>query len=479
MAVTARNLCTVIACFATVAASGGVGAAEPPKGAVVISGDKSQTIRSAVEARVGLHLTLLDEGDVRRTMAMEGLQTQPGPLVDDRFGGDVGSRLARLAQALDLRILIVGSSRIARGKRVVRLAVLDLAAKLVLADSDWPMGKRRRKPKRSSLDRLAAAVERVVSDLQGSTGAAAPASAPPGFPGTWEAEHPPWEAPSRATQQDDDREKYLDRRNQVRKRKDGTTGRPAGTHADSWFAGHVVFTGYGRRFQYNDVLSNNLLNYSSLPSMAAGVETEGYPLRWKTDSGQSRHLGLEFNFLEGVTRQATVQDSEGDGIEVSNPWRQWRVGPKMRFDFPWFLGDLSLTYNELRSTFSVGPGEDLDVENELPGVHYRGIRLGVGGRLEFSWLSFSSAAGMTFLVRGGHVGNGMFPNASKGMFDISLGASRHIFWGIEFKAGLTYTHVYYDLQPEPGDEFVAGGALDQYLTFTFGVGYVLSGDLFK
>jgi hypothetical protein len=44
--------------------------------------------------------------------------------------------------------------------------------------------------------------------------------------------------------------------------------------------------------------------------------------------------------------------------------------------------------------------------------------------------------------------------------------------GFETRAGVEYTRFFSTFKPEPGDSYVAGGALDQYLALRVGIAYV-------
>ena len=53
-----------------------------------------------------------------------------------------------------------------------------------------------------------------------------------------------------------------------------------------------------------------------------------------------------------------------------------------------------------------------------------------------------------------------------------LGVSDTVAPSVELSLDVVYTRFFYDLLPQPGDTYVAGGALDQMATVSLGFAYL-------
>ena len=61
---------------------------------------------------------------------------------------------------------------------------------------------------------------------------------------------------------------------------------------------------------------------------------------------------------------------------------------------------------------------------------------------------------------------------SVGGVEASLGVADQVGSAVELSLDLVYTRFFYSLLPQPGDPYVAGGALDQMATISLGVAYL-------
>jgi hypothetical protein len=110
------------------------------------------------------------------------------------------------------------------------------------------------------------------------------------------------------------------------------------------------------------------------------------------------------------------------------------------------------------------------VTSQTPSVDYRTIRSGLGAELALSdtlvlgfdgaWLQSLSA---------GQIAE-WFPRATVGGVEAVLFATYDLTQVFFARAALTYQRTYFDFNAKPEDELVAGGATDQYLAMSVGVG---------
>jgi hypothetical protein len=62
-----------------------------------------------------------------------------------------------------------------------------------------------------------------------------------------------------------------------------------------------------------------------------------------------------------------------------------------------------------------------------------------------------------------------FPRLSGGAIDGEIGIGVDLAHGIRARLALELCRYYFAMHPEPGDAWIAGGAVDQYFTTTLGV----------
>jgi hypothetical protein len=65
-----------------------------------------------------------------------------------------------------------------------------------------------------------------------------------------------------------------------------------------------------------------------------------------------------------------------------------------------------------------------------------------------------------------------FRDGSVGGMDLSVGVALPIKAGFEARLGFNYTRYFYSFYPNPGDPYIAGGALDEYIGFEIGAAHV-------
>ena len=83
--------------------------------------------------------------------------------------------------------------------------------------------------------------------------------------------------------------------------------------------------------------------------------------------------------------------------------------------------------------------------------------------IERLWLSLDG--GYRVIVGSGQVRT-LFPRSNGGGFDVALGGAVPIALGFEARATVEYAHYFFAMGAQPGDRYVLGGALDQYVGAT-------------
>jgi hypothetical protein len=66
-----------------------------------------------------------------------------------------------------------------------------------------------------------------------------------------------------------------------------------------------------------------------------------------------------------------------------------------------------------------------------------------------------------------------FPRATAAGVELSLASTYRVSTNIFMRMAAVYTRAFFDFHAQPGDKYIAGGALDQSLALAVGVGVQL------
>lgn len=236
------------------------------------------------------------------------------------------------------------------------------------------------------------------------------------------------------------------------------------TRAHNFASLGLDVVGGSRHFAYVDRRTVTLRPYDLFVAPAVQVSGDIYPLdklRVPVLSG----LGLQAAY----SRAFGLSSQDTSGSSVGTSWQSYEFGLRDRIAIgDSFLLGVGGGYGDNNFSFdgAVTPTE------QLPSVDYQYLRAGVDGRYSLGDLSVRAAFGYRGVLSTGQVGK-LFPRASAGGIDASLGLSRMMAPGIELSLDVQYTRFYYSLLPQPGDSYVAGGALDEMACVSLGLTYLL------
>ncbi|MCB9556485.1 MAG: hypothetical protein H6707_10310 [Deltaproteobacteria bacterium] len=223
--------------------------------------------------------------------------------------------------------------------------------------------------------------------------------------------------------------------------------------------GRVGFAVLNRRLSFRDDLFGQLWGYALAGAPALSLE-----LDWFAGTilpGAWRHVGLtgQLNYALAIrTGDASTESNQGQtraydfavGLVGQLPWGQQRL----RF---------VLSYFEQR--FDVPAREDAKA---TPKVHYRGVRVVLGGRFTLPWrLATTVQLGVVPVLSAGEIGGeAFFPRAVVTGVDGDIRLSRQVVSWLELELGVQLRRYFFKMNSVPGDARVAGGAVDQYLSGT-------------
>jgi hypothetical protein len=209
-------------------------------------------------------------------------------------------------------------------------------------------------------------------------------------------------------------------------------------------------------------------NYSGLPgyklSRASALSLDAafhpFALAPSTAGSWVRGLGLTgaFNYAMGIGTQgggtAGATRTEVFGYEV---------GVRQRFTAGMF--DVIPHVGYLLDQFMATNAE------RSPDVRYQVVRVGLGGQLNIS-ANAAVRASVDYLdvLNPGPMAD-MFPHATVRGMDLTLGVGWAFTDSLELQAAVGWKRYGFDMHAEEGDDNIAGGAVDEYLSMTFGFAY--------
>ena len=183
-------------------------------------------------------------------------------------------------------------------------------------------------------------------------------------------------------------------------------------------------------------------------------------------SGALAGLGAAGHF----THVPSFETEDGAGARYISEARSFAGGARYRYA----LGPVSLAaaLDFGQQSFSIESRGDM-AGPDFPAVKYRYLRAGLGASAPlWSRYSIAAAVGYRHVLSSGEIESAeFFPRTTARALDVELDLAAALLWGFDVRLGAALERYGHDLQPEPGDSKVAGGALDQYPRLHLRLGY--------
>ena len=228
-----------------------------------------------------------------------------------------------------------------------------------------------------------------------------------------------------------------------------------------------------RDFGYKDDLRGDLRDYTLGAGPGVGTKFQYFPGAHFT-AGVGAQFGIDFEW----ERLFNFDSTRADGTRFPTESQQFLIGLRWRYPTgrwePFVVADYGVHTFQFGVSGPPVPGEDNTAG--IPGVKYEFARIGAGfrvglGKKEQFVITGSAAFRGVFSVGG--IGTAQwFPEAKANGMDAMLMFGYALPLGFEIRIGADYRRYWFDLNPvAPDPPYVAGGALDQYWGFSFGVAW--------
>jgi len=228
-----------------------------------------------------------------------------------------------------------------------------------------------------------------------------------------------------------------------------------------WASGGMA----NRRFTYSDQVGYNLAPYRLPAAPMASFGIEAYPA---AASGVPfiRDLGIRAH----ISRGFAFDSKTPQGVTLETNWTRFGGELRQRLLFPGpHAFELGVLVGADASYF--GMAANAVVPALLPAARTIALRLGLDARLHVAWrLSLLAGAAYLLTTSRGEIYE-HFRRPRVAGVDADFGFAVDLGSGLEARLAGRYTRYFASFKPRIGDEYVAGGALDEQLQAGLGVRY--------
>lgn len=221
-----------------------------------------------------------------------------------------------------------------------------------------------------------------------------------------------------------------------------------------------------RKLAYSDALTPSLGDYQLAGMPMLDLSVVYYPGRTFTE-GWPSWFGLDLSGQFGLGGGASA---DRDGNRFRARYDAYRAGLRVRAPIKRHFVSVFSGYAIQRVALS---SETKGLAAPTPDVDYRMVRTGAGTELALSnALALGFDAAWLHVLSVGEIGR-WFPRASASAFELALNLSYALGHRMFARFTTLYQRTVFDFHAKPGDRKVAGGATDQVLTASLGIGVAI------
>jgi hypothetical protein len=236
------------------------------------------------------------------------------------------------------------------------------------------------------------------------------------------------------------------------------------------------FALFSRRLTYTDDLRGRLADFEIMPAPRVAASFAWFPLRHATSE-----LYAGFGIAAEARTAFLLESSNGQGV-ASIPTRSWGYDIELRYELPFdrhFVG-ASIGYGEeVFASDLPPPPPGGRVRPSIVPMHYSYLRPAIAAdfRLHDLFSAGASFGWRSLLSTGGLDERYGLPRSESGGFDAGVTLTAHLAWYLELRLRAEYHRYFFSFDPEPGDYYVVGGAMDEWASIGLEIATTLPGTL--
>jgi hypothetical protein len=218
---------------------------------------------------------------------------------------------------------------------------------------------------------------------------------------------------------------------------------------------------YGRFFDYHQDVFGELRGYAltAAPMLSASVE-------WYPGAHFSRGVASWFGLVAQGSFVVGVSSRDSRDMTYATTALSFDVGIRARV--PVGLHDIGLHVTYGQQHFAIesnGGGGAGQTDPGVPGVQYQSVRVGASARLAASErvAILLGASGLP-LLGAGDLATNYFRRATAAGVEAQLGLAIGLAHGVELRVLADARRYFFAMNPQVGDTWIAGGALDHHLS---------------
>lgn len=225
-----------------------------------------------------------------------------------------------------------------------------------------------------------------------------------------------------------------------------------------------------RHYRYNDDVYGFLRDYTLRAGPEVTLALRVYPGRFVAP-GVGDVFGLELR----LDRSFGIESERQNGVRFPTVNRvlEANVLARLARRGHELVGIVGYGVHDFRLGRVEPSGPGLDNVPDVPEAGYRYVRLGIEGRAVLhDRLAVVAGAAYLFVFDTGGIEDELwFPRAQAGGMTADARVAVGLARNLEMRLGVSYRRYFLDMRSMPGDENVAGGALDQYTHTELSVAY--------
>jgi hypothetical protein len=223
----------------------------------------------------------------------------------------------------------------------------------------------------------------------------------------------------------------------------------------------------GRHFSYRDDLFDGLRRYDlgGTPSLSAAGEI--YPLAGRGGWRSTLGAAARFSYTPSFDSAAI------NGDAYTSSASSYAIGARVRREIDVAGGVLLTGALDLGGqSFSVD-SMSTELDSGIPDVSYRYVRPGASARaVLFDRYAVEAALGYRHVLAAGEIQDAsFFPRLGVRGVDLEGSVTVPVWRNLDLRAGASLEQYGYDLDPQPGDPLIAGGATDRYARLFLRIGW--------
>lgn len=455
--------------------------------AIAVEGPNGDRLRTELVSALPAGIDVIDDAKLAPALSRQRIRNLSAELANARRRPALTAKLRRAARAIGANAIVVGAvpAGKSRGGLELRLLVVRTAKKGAVVDETIRFSRGESRANRwrtvlggaledlgSASEQAAAAATKAEDEAAAKTEDAQPAEAQDKPEGQQEGKQAGKQVGKRAGK--DAADSSAETSGDAEEGTEAEESQPAGnvTPTDALVVGFLGLDFGGRQFHYNQRITEANLRPYDLPESALLPATPGgalsielYPLaRYQID--WVRDVGVAFSGRYNLAKAKVGTTT------LDTSWYAWEASLRGRYH----LGARGASPSV---GLELGLGQEVfkfngaaALSDILPGVDYHYFRIGADGRIPTGMVDvIVGLAYRNVRKTGGSMRTieGHFPRASISGMDAKVGAALKLREGLEARLTLTYVRFWASFNSNPGDPYIAGGALDHMIHADLGI----------